>query len=184
MNASGGLIDPVGNDVEELDADECWRLLTLGSIGRLAVVGQDGHPDVMPLNDLAHDGSLYFRTAPGGKLQSIEAHPQVAFEVDGQDARRRWSVVIRGTADRLTDPVEIEASGIARLMSWSPTKKEDFVRVDPSTVSGRRFAKRYQTTTNPRDATEDAEVQEFTDHDGVLPKPWPIPHRPPAGRGD
>lgn len=179
---SSDLIDPVGNGVEELDADECWRLLTLSSVGRLAVVGQDGHPDLMPLNYLAHDGSLYFRTAPGGKLQSIEAHPEVAFEVDGQDARRRWSVVIRGTADRLTDPAEIEASGIARLISWSPTRKPEFVRVDPATVSGRRFTKRFETTTTSGgDAL--SHVQEFTDHDGVLPKPWPIPHRPPTGQG-
>jgi len=180
MSATGGLIDPVGNGVEELDAQECWRLLTLGKVGRLAVLAHDGHPDVMPLNYLAHGGSLYFRTAPGGKLQSIEGHPEVAFEIDGQDARRRWSVVVRGSAHRLTDAAEIRASGIAELMTWSPTKKEEFVRVDPSTVSGRRFTKRFETTTNPAgDAATD--VQEFTDHDGVLPKPWPIPHRPPAG---
>ncbi|GAA4344930.1 pyridoxamine 5'-phosphate oxidase family protein [Microbacterium rhizosphaerae] len=182
MSAHDGLIDPAGNGVEELDAEECWRLLTLGKVGRLAVVGHDGHPDLMPLNYLAHDGSLYFRTAPGGKLQSIEAHPEVAFEIDGQDARRRWSVVVRGSARRLTDPAEIDASGIAHLMSWSPTTKQEFVRVDPSTVSGRRFAKRFETTTDSRgDAA--GEVQEFTDHDGVLPKPWPIPHHPPAGQG-
>jgi nitroimidazol reductase NimA-like FMN-containing flavoprotein (pyridoxamine 5'-phosphate oxidase superfamily) len=181
MSATEGLIDPVGNGVEELDAEECWRLLTLSKVGRLAVLGHDGHPDVMPLNHLAHDGSLYFRTAPGGKLQSIEQHPEVAFEIDGQDARRRWSVVVRGSARRLTDPAEIEASGIAQLMSWSPTKKEEFVRVDPSTVSGRRFTKRLGTATNSGAGSGAEEVQEFTDHDGVLPKPWPIPHRPPAG---
>jgi nitroimidazol reductase NimA-like FMN-containing flavoprotein (pyridoxamine 5'-phosphate oxidase superfamily) len=181
MSATEGLIDPVGNGVEELDAEECWRLLTLSKVGRLAVLGHDGHPDVMPLNHLAHDGSLYFRTAPGGKLQSIEQHPEVAFEIDGQDARRRWSVVVRGSARRLTDAAEIEASGIAQLMSWSPTKKEEFVRVDPSTVSGRRFTKRLGTATNSGAGSGAEEVQEFTDHDGVLPKPWPIPHRPPAG---
>jgi hypothetical protein len=57
------------------------------------------------------------------------------------------------------------------------------VRVDPSTVSGRRLPKRFETTTNDGGGRLAATGREFTDHDGVLPKPWPIPHRPPAGQG-
>ena len=193
MPASEFSTDPRDQGVEVLDVAECWRLLRLGKIGRLAVTGHDGGIDVMPINFLAHEDHVFFRTAPGGKLQSIEANPEVAFETDGQDEKRRWSVVVRGTAHALTDPSEIEASGISQLMTWSPTKKEHFVRIDPRTVSGRRFPKRYGTTTLEefvRDAEgadaqdEAADAQEFSQHDGVLPKPWPIPHLPPVTPGD
>ncbi len=95
----------------------------------------------------------------------------------------RWSVVVRGTAHPLTTDSEIEASGITLLISWSPTQKEHFVRVDPLSVSGRRFPKRFEaepiappTTTGGVQTTG---VRELSAQDGVLPKPWPIPHRPP-----
>ncbi len=51
--------------VEVLAAEECWRLLALGRVGRLAVSGDDGGPDVLPVNYLTHDGAIFFRTAPG-----------------------------------------------------------------------------------------------------------------------
>jgi hypothetical protein len=83
----------------------------------------------------------------------------------------------------VTDASEIAASGITRLMSCSPTEKKEFVRVDPTTVSGRRCPKRFETTTNAGGGRLEATARGFTDHDRVLAKPWPNPQRPHPGQG-
>src|SRR5215213_1397747 len=82
--------------VQEMTSVECWRLLQTSSVGRLAIHALDGRPDVFPINFVAHDGSIFFRSAPGAKLQSIAGSPDVAFELDGTNARFHWSVVVRG----------------------------------------------------------------------------------------
>jgi uncharacterized protein len=185
MSASVYPPDPRSREVETLDVDECWRLLRLGSVGRLAFSGLDGGMDILPINYLTYERRVFFRTAPGGKLGKIQAHPEVAFEVDGQDDKRRWSVVVHGTAQPLLDASEIEQSGIEWLISWSPTRKAYFVRIDPRDVSGRRFARHYHATWPAEPAARDGdqplvgEVSELTSRAGVHPKPWPIPHRAP-----
>lgn len=190
MSASTNSPDSRDREVETLDVDECWRLLRLGTIGRLAFSGLDGGLDLLPVNYLTYERCVYFRTAPGSKLGKLQAHPEVAFEIDGQDDHRRWSVVVHGAAHVVMDPVEIEQSGIDWLISWSPTAKEYFVRIDPDAVTGRRFPKHYHAASLAEpmmpaaDTASDGDAREFTTDDGVLPKPWPIPHRTPVTRGD
>ena len=128
---------PVG----ELGDAESWALLARGGVGRLAVRGLDGDPDVFPLNFLVHERRLYIRSAPGTKLQDLTRHPVVAFEIDGDDGAAWWSVVVRGVAKRLAEDTEIVESGITRLASWNPTIKYNYVRITPTTVTGRRFVK-------------------------------------------
>ena len=128
--------------VEELDTAQCWRLLETVTLGRLAVEGHDGRPDVFPVNYLVHNGNLFIRSAPGAKLRSIAKHPAVAFEIDGETTRYHWSVVMRAAAHRMDTDADIEASGILDLVSSSPTPKDNFIRLMPDTVTGRRFPKR------------------------------------------
>jgi nitroimidazol reductase NimA-like FMN-containing flavoprotein (pyridoxamine 5'-phosphate oxidase superfamily) len=184
MSASVYRPDPRSREVETLDVDECWRLLRLGSVGRLAFSGLDGGMDILPINYLTYERRLFFRTAPGGKLGKIQAHPEVAFELDGQDDRRRWSVVVHGTAEALLDPSEVEQSRVEWLISWSPTRKEHFVRIDPRDVSGRRFPRHYHAASlheappgTGRPLVDEA--GELSSQDGANPKPWPIPQRAP-----
>jgi nitroimidazol reductase NimA-like FMN-containing flavoprotein (pyridoxamine 5'-phosphate oxidase superfamily) len=126
--------------VRILDEDECWRLLAASSLGRFAVRVLDG-VDVFPVNYLAHDRELYFRSAPGSKLIDLTREPKIAFEIDGEHARHVWSVVVRGTAHRLGTDQEIEDSGIQSLETWHPSEKHNYVRIAPVSVSGRSFAK-------------------------------------------
>lgn len=125
--------------VEELDDEECWRLIARGSLGRLAVVAGDGMPDVFPMNFLVRDRHIFLRTAPGGKLQSVAARPAVAFEVDGATTTHFWSVVVHGLAQRLDADDAIEMSGVLDLQSLNPIPKNDFVELRPTTITGRRF---------------------------------------------
>jgi nitroimidazol reductase NimA-like FMN-containing flavoprotein (pyridoxamine 5'-phosphate oxidase superfamily) len=129
-------------NVEELETAQCWQLLEAEEIGRLAIEGQEGRPDVFPVNYLVHDGNVFIRSAPGTKLRSIAKNPAVAFEIDGETTNYHWSVVVHATATRLDVEEEIEASGVRELVSASPTAKENVIRLTPVRITGRRFLKR------------------------------------------
>jgi nitroimidazol reductase NimA-like FMN-containing flavoprotein (pyridoxamine 5'-phosphate oxidase superfamily) len=182
--------------VEHLSTAESWRLLETASLGRLAIDRDDGAPDLLPLNYRVHSGTIVMRTAPGGKLRSIATRPAVAFEVDGENEVHRWSVVIRGLAERMSVDAEIEESGVLDLVSASPTEKHDFIRLTPKSVTGRRFAKpvgrgrgpgqrgdgdpsaRPQTGAHAVSRT-DAASAASSGSVAHAEKPTPIPHRPP-----
>ncbi len=126
--------------VERLTTAECWELLEADSLGRLAVEGLDGMPDLFPVNYTVHEGSLYIRTARGSKLTALTVHPVAAFEIDGEQDGVRWSVVLRGSARRLEIDKEIRESGVHALVSAIPTGTYNFICVTPLSVTGRRFA--------------------------------------------
>lgn len=127
-----------GSDVVELDAEQCWRLLRTHDLGRLAVVGASG-ADVFPLNYLIYDDGVYFRTAPGSKLDSLGLHPAVAFEIDGRSRRRVWSVVMHGTARSLTDADLVASSGVSRMLTDLPGEKHHYLTIDGPELTGRSF---------------------------------------------
>jgi nitroimidazol reductase NimA-like FMN-containing flavoprotein (pyridoxamine 5'-phosphate oxidase superfamily) len=124
--------------VEHLSDEECLELLAGAVIGRVVLV-QEHDIEVFPVNFLVHDGAILFRTAPGTKLEAIAHHPRVAFEVDAFGAKEAWSVIAWGAADRLAFDDEIVASGVTELVSWFPTDADNFVRITPTRLSGRRF---------------------------------------------
>ncbi|TQJ31316.1 pyridoxamine 5'-phosphate oxidase family protein [Microbacterium sp. SLBN-146] len=127
-------------DEPRLSTADCWSLLERERLGRWAVTATDGAPDIFPVNYVAFEGAIYIRTAPDVKLIAISNSPHVAFEVDGHDGSEWWSVVIRGTAERIRDDVEIERTGITRMATASPRFKQHVVKLTPSAVTGRRFA--------------------------------------------
>jgi len=129
---------PSTDPVHVLSEDQCWEALQSTDLGRLAI--RAGHDiDVFPVNFLVTDRLIYFRTAPGTKMVELTRMPRVAFEADGVRAGRRWSVTLKGTAQRLGFDSEIEASGIQALRSLEPSSKWNYVRITPHSISGRRF---------------------------------------------
>lgn len=123
---------------DSLSARECWELLRDQAFGRIAVVGDDG-PEIFPVNVLVDHGTLVFRTGSGTKLDAIRIEPRVAFEVDGFDAGRAWSVIIRGTARVVTDTYEAIDVVEIGVTPWQAGPKPEFVRIEPTTITGRRF---------------------------------------------
>ncbi|MEQ1735512.1 MAG: pyridoxamine 5'-phosphate oxidase family protein [Rhodoglobus sp.] len=121
---------------EPMDVEESWKLLLRSGLGRLATAA-GSQADIFVVNYLVHDRTILFRSAPGIKLVELEEAPVVAFEIDGHDSERYWSVVIRGTAVRMTDQSEITRSGVQELVSWSPSDKQEFVKIVPIAVTGR-----------------------------------------------
>lgn len=120
----------------ELSEDECWELLHRSGLGRLATAAT-ARADIFPVNYLVHDGTILVRTAPGTKLDQLSAAPEVAFETDGHNPERYWSVVVRGNARHLRDPDEIQRSGADELVPWAPTDKNEVIRIRPTSVVGR-----------------------------------------------
>jgi nitroimidazol reductase NimA-like FMN-containing flavoprotein (pyridoxamine 5'-phosphate oxidase superfamily) len=126
------------NAVEVLDERECWELLELAPMGRIALAA-GGEIDIFPINFAVHDGGLWFRTSPGTKLVELTVHPEVAVEIDGWDEGEAFSVVVKGIAERLEHGSEIDEAERLALQPWAPSPKYRWVRVRPSRVSGRRF---------------------------------------------
>jgi uncharacterized protein len=128
----------------ELSESECFELLGGVDVGRLAVELVGGGVDIFPVNFVVHDGTVLLRTGTGTKLTSIEHAPTVAFEADSFDwyERTAWSVVVKGEASLTIDQSEqFESLGI-ELESWQPGRKPFFVRITPSSTTGRRFTVR------------------------------------------
>ncbi|MBC7761101.1 pyridoxamine 5'-phosphate oxidase family protein [Glaciihabitans sp. GrIS 2.15] len=124
--------------LEVLGEEQSWHLLASADLARLAV-SIDGGVDIFPINYVVADRVIFFRTAPGSKLMDLTKHPIVALETDGTHNRRRWSVVVKGSAVRLGSDEEIEASGVLSLHSLVPTEKWNYVRITVSSITGRQF---------------------------------------------
>lgn len=120
----------------------CWSLLRTGGVGRLAISGDSGI-EIFPINYLVSGGGVFFRSAPGEKLELLAGGAPVAFEVDGTLAPYHWSVVVHGTATRLDADDEIEASGVMDLRPDHPEPRMwNYVRIAPERLTGRLFRTR------------------------------------------
>jgi hypothetical protein len=131
--------------VEVLDANACWDLLRGVSVGHLAVL-VDGHPEIFPVNYKVDHGSVVLRTGEGTKLHAAARPAAVALEADGTDQGKgtAWSVQIKGHAEVLEPSPELMTGVGLTLFPWQAGHKDHFVRIVPTTVSGRRF-----TVTSP-----------------------------------
>jgi nitroimidazol reductase NimA-like FMN-containing flavoprotein (pyridoxamine 5'-phosphate oxidase superfamily) len=121
----------------ELDEETCWTYLSGASVGRLAVRAEEG-VDIFPINVKVKDRVIYFRSAPGSKLMDITRFPLVAVEVEGESLGSRWSIVVKGEAQRMSSDADIHASGVMNLETLTPTEKQNFVRILPNSVTGRK----------------------------------------------
>lgn len=122
-----------------LDSAACLALLREVPYGRLAVIA-NGRPEIFPVNHAVHHGSVVFRTANGSKLAASVGQP-VAYEADGVDETTgtAWSVVIAGTAHQVQQLHEVLEALELPVFPWQEGAKPNFVRIDPESITGRRF---------------------------------------------
>ena len=139
MNNSKAHFTPTAT-LDHMSEQQCWTALRTAPLGRLAVRAVNG-VDVFPVNFVVHDHALFIRTGPGAKLIDLTTCSVVAFEVDGsRGSDYYWSVVVRGTAERLSDDREIVSSGILELVTVTPSETWNFIRITPTAISGRQFS--------------------------------------------
>jgi nitroimidazol reductase NimA-like FMN-containing flavoprotein (pyridoxamine 5'-phosphate oxidase superfamily) len=132
--------------VQALSAAECLQLVAGQDIGRIAFTGRFGLT-VLPVNYRLHDGSIVFRTGQDSPMDTDlrtgleHGEYQVAFEVDVIDASTRegWSVLIHGPAHHVTTAEERAEVARAGVVPWTGGPKEQFIRILPTQISGRRI---------------------------------------------
>ena len=125
---------------EILAESECWELLDHADVGRLAV-DIAGQPDIFPINFVVDKSGIVFRSAAGTKLAGAVLNGLVAFEIDGYAPgdRTAWSVVVKGHArpiERMQDVFDAEDLPLFPWLAWD---KPNFVRIEPTVVTGRRY---------------------------------------------
>lgn len=133
-------MDPTSSPPPEvLSTSESLALMRDSVVGRLAVV-VGGQPEIFPVNHVVDHGSVVFRTAAGTKLVNCLGAP-VAFEADGYDVDtgQAWSVVVKGVANEIREREAVIEALALPLFPWLTSTKPRFVRIDPVSVSGRRF---------------------------------------------
>lgn len=119
--------------------ESCWGYLASQEVGRLGVSSHDV-PEIFPLNYYVDGESVIFRSAEGSKMDQLAVNNNVVLEVDGWTDDGGWSVMVKGTAERITDPEELARARKAPLLPWIGTAKTIFVRVLPTIgISGRHF---------------------------------------------
>ena len=93
------------------------RRIVSARVARLATVGHDGRPHIVPITFAATADALYFavdskpkRTADLQRLRNIEANPAVSVLVDHYDAdwARLWWVRVDGTARIVSEGAEFD----------------------------------------------------------------------------
>ena len=95
--------------------------------------------EIFPINFVVDGESIYFRTAEGSKLFTLSLNQDVLFEADGLKGETAWSVIIKGTAEVLEKPADIDHAETLGLKPWAPTLKYNWVRINASDISGREF---------------------------------------------
>lgn len=134
------IIDPKSG-LDFLDRDDCMELLNeaSGGVGRVAFM-EGLHPTVLPVNFVMDGTFVALRTADGTKLDQALRRAAVAFELDRVDegTRTGWSVLVRGHAEVVEAPADVERLDSLGLRTWSTdAKKTNWVHITPEQVTGR-----------------------------------------------
>lgn len=134
------LVSPTWEHKEQLEPVECMRLLSSARLGRVGVCTPTG-PQILPVNHSVLDGTIVFRTDLYSLIAKETREADVAFEADELDdlMQSGWSVLVTGRAEHVEDPDDV--AEIFRRMGepWAPGLRPLVVRIQPATVTGRRF---------------------------------------------
>ncbi|MBZ8178203.1 pyridoxamine 5'-phosphate oxidase family protein [Corynebacterium sp. 3HC-13] len=129
-----------GDVFEVLDREACLERLKRVQLGRV-VVRRSDEMDIFPVNYVVDDkGDIYFRTAEGSKLFTINLNHDVLFEADDREGEVAWSVVVKANAEIVEDQQQRAYADQLPLKPWAPTLKYNWVRISTEEdISGREF---------------------------------------------
>jgi nitroimidazol reductase NimA-like FMN-containing flavoprotein (pyridoxamine 5'-phosphate oxidase superfamily) len=129
--------------LQELDDQECRRLLGSAVIGRIAF-SAGARPAIQPVPFTLRGGHVYIPTRPGSKVAAATANSVVAFEADSFDPQTHvgWSVTTIGPARLVTRPEDLAALRLLGLEPWAATPDPCFIAVRTSIWHGRRLFSR------------------------------------------
>jgi uncharacterized protein len=127
--------------ISPLGVDECLQLLGECYVGRLAFV-LDGQPEIRPVNYIFHEGMVVFRMGLGRTVDHLAEGVPAVFEIDDVEPtyHEAWSVIVKGRTEEVWDPDELERYRELPLHPWAPGERLHYLRLLPSSISGRRIA--------------------------------------------
>jgi hypothetical protein len=129
---------PPGSPARRLTAEQCWRLIEPGGVGRVGFSTPSG-PVILPVNYVVASGGIVFRVGRGTLLEE-HAQDRVAFEVDHIDDAlcQGWSVLVSGDAHAVLAPGELRRlRGVADPHPWPAGDHDIWVRIVPCRITGR-----------------------------------------------
>jgi nitroimidazol reductase NimA-like FMN-containing flavoprotein (pyridoxamine 5'-phosphate oxidase superfamily) len=130
--------------IDGLTDEVCRTLLGSRHVGRVAFVGDDGYPVVLPVNYAVDGGFIVIRTDRGGIYEHVPLH-HVAFEVDDFDEATRtgWSLLVKGAGREITDTLaDAYETGIHRTpTAWAPGDKNRVLAIDIAEITGRQIVR-------------------------------------------
>ena len=132
---------PFDEGLVRLSREECMELLAGASLGRVGVSVQ-ALPAILPVTMAVFDQAVVFRTIPGTKLAFAAAGSILAVEADEYDHATGdgWSVLVRGVASELVDPVAVGRARELLAGSWiGDETAEHYIGVSCDLVTGRRL---------------------------------------------
>ena len=128
------------NGLEVLDRQQCLALLSGASVARIAVSDHE-IPVVLPVFIALLRDEIVICTSDGTKLDAALRHATVAIEVDAYDPGERdgWSVVVKGQAHSIVDPVALERAASLDLPTWTHDQPNRYIAISTDLISGRRL---------------------------------------------
>jgi transcriptional regulator with XRE-family HTH domain len=130
-----------GAVLENLTPQECRAYIAPGGLGRFLFDDQVRGPIAIVVNYKMDADSVVFRTNSKEVLAEGAQHQRVSFDVDHLDEAlaEGWSVLLSGTASVITDPGELERANALGIQPWAGADLEDYVRLVPAQITGRRI---------------------------------------------
>jgi uncharacterized protein len=124
-----------------LTVHECLEHLRSRDLGRVAFK-IDKDIDVLPVNYASDGGVVVFRTGLMTRLQQTPRVP-VTFEVDSWDPVTGvgWSVLLKGVARAFTEGSDPFSKALRQreVQPRAPGKRDHWIAIYPSEITGRRF---------------------------------------------
>lgn len=141
------------NGLEVLSRAEAIALLESHEVGRL-VYTRRALPAIRPVNFAVRGGAVLIWTGSSSSLGQAVRGAVVAFEADELDRATRsgWSVSVLGTAQLVTDEVELARARLDGPVSWAPGVKDHLIRIPLTMVTGRWLGSREATLPMSPDA--------------------------------
>ncbi|MEI6622522.1 MAG: pyridoxamine 5'-phosphate oxidase family protein [Actinomycetes bacterium] len=135
------MTDTSRSGLHELSRQECLDLLASQPVGRIAAT-VEFLPFIFPVNFRMYGDRILIRTVSGTKLHAALTGQVVAFEADGftTDGKSGWSVLVRGGAEEVTDPKELEKAELVPIHNFAFNEQPGrIVLISTVGISGRYY---------------------------------------------
>lgn len=131
-----------GPELQSLSEQECLALLKGVKYGRVAVVTDEGRPEIFLVNFAVHGRTVVFVTG-SAVIQARAPLGHVAFEADYIDTSTHegWDVVVSGEGADITGSVDTQSlvARSDRIEVWAPGPKEHWISIVNPHFGGRRL---------------------------------------------